>query len=770
MTARHVQAGAQRVDTRRQLYGRPLWRPEPASWQPRAWTFFDGNGDLHRGYSIKANTIAKVRIYGAWQPSPDDEPVPFDEALANPDIDTTGLTEQTAELAEQTVARISARDGGPQEIQRLLALNLDVPGEGWLLGRDDGGQEHWSVHSVEQIVWQDGYVLYELPGAGGTRGTGTPIGPDDVLIRIWRKHPRFPMAADSAFRALLPDLEQQDLLRKSISSSLTNRITQNGLLIVDSNIDLPGSADQRGETNTADGVYEAILEAASTAIRDQSLAAAHVPVVVQVEGASDRKISEAMHHFTLDKPMHESNVRYMVDLGKQIRNGADFPPEWATGIGDTSTYANARQVGADGYSQDVDPTVLLICAAYTSAWVHPVLEEAGVPPEVVSRCVAWRDPDTVITKPDRAKYAEAVAKMPSPILSPEAMRAAMGFDEGDAPDPAMTPQVQDVAAPADDVAEDEGPNAGELGGMTASAPAVLALTAAAPTQARLDRLSSRLASIDTRLTSRLHVAADRAVADGLSRAGLQVKAKAQGSAALKRKLAGVPPHKIIAALSEEQRFALAVDDQALVDGALSGLHNQYQSWTAQAQAQARRSASTVGAWPDSLEAEVEAAQDDDRDAGWAWLAAALLAVMTQRLTAPDVIAPERGEWDVTATVPWAATRAAVAVAGGADLDAQAAAQGKVLTASFVPAGGVGDGPVILSALYEAANVTTGAYVWTVGAPTTPFPPHHDLDGQVFTQWDDPVLASDGDWPDVEFYFPGDHQTCVCAAENVLVVE
>jgi hypothetical protein len=53
------------------------------------------------------------------------------------------------------------------------------------------------------------------------------------------------------------------------------------------------------------------------------------------------------------------------------------------------------------------------------------------------------------------------------------------------------------------------------------------------------------------------------------------------------------------------------------------------------------------------------------------------------------------------------------------------------------------------------------YTWQTGMTLRPFPPHADLDGVEFATFDDPVLANDGDFPDISSFLPGDHSGCAC---------
>jgi len=83
---------------------------------------------------------------------------------------------------------------------------------------------------------------------------------------------------------------------------------------------------------------------------------------------------------------------------------------------------------------------------------------------------------------------------------------------------------------------------------------------------------------------------------------------------------------------------------------------------------------------------------------------------------------------------------------------------------------LGDEPGATTVERDLADFVGGlnTYTWRhgfYGEPKTPFDPHDRLDGFDTVDPDaDPGLASYTDWPDVEFYAPGDHDHCTCAWE------
>jgi hypothetical protein len=82
------------------------------------------------------------------------------------------------------------------------------------------------------------------------------------------------------------------------------------------------------------------------------------------------------------------------------------------------------------------------------------------------------------------------------------------------------------------------------------------------------------------------------------------------------------------------------------------------------------------------------------------------------------------------------------------------------------AGQIGTGDAVTDMLNAAPDVEAVSYEWVHGPTLRPFEPHEDLDGESFASFTDDVLANPDDWPENDFFFPGDHDGCSCDFNTV----
>ena len=83
-------------------------------WQTDAWLYLDKIGELKDAYRFVENSFRRLRVYAAFQRSPDEEPVPVMDATEVPDGDDNVPAEdvlpvEVAELAESIMADFTAR-------------------------------------------------------------------------------------------------------------------------------------------------------------------------------------------------------------------------------------------------------------------------------------------------------------------------------------------------------------------------------------------------------------------------------------------------------------------------------------------------------------------------------------------------------------------------------------------------------------------------------------------------------------------------------------
>lgn len=293
-------------------------------------------------------------------------------------------------------------------------------------------------------------------------------------------------------------------------------------------------------------------------------------------------------------------------------------------------------------------------------------------------------------------------------------------------------------------------------------PAPVVVAAAGSRQQR--GLGQRLVDIDRDLRTRLLVASSSAVERALEKAGNRLKAKA---GKVREALKAVPPRACAAHLGRSLVADAGFTSDELLAGAFDNLEVLFRQWGADAQQEALAAVNlAVGGFATEERKLLQMRQAADLDEAWLWFKDALQSLAGARLWDPD---PEvlPGEFDPSITVPAGLVRKAMARMGGNatitttdGTDAWLAIPGE---------GGVGTGDLVLAA-YEQHGGQVEAYVWVYGPGTrkTTFEPHAELDGTVFLNFDDDVLANDSDFPPSAFYFPGDHAGCLCDFTPVLV--
>lgn len=305
---------------------------------------------------------------------------------------------------------------------------------------------------------------------------------------------------------------------------------------------------------------------------------------------------------------------------------------------------------------------------------------------------------------------------------------------------------------------------------------LLRLQAATTTRDPARNVGHDLMQIDRDLRAKLIVAADTALGRALEKAGNRLRSKAGKERTL---AAAAKVHSAYVAATLGPHIVAAAgftDDDLISRDAWNGLEQQYRTWVAGAQQRALAIAGKIVTLTAGHRDTLRAGQGAALDESWGWFRDELHTLATRRLYAPDPAAPAVGEFDATTRVPAGLVRQAIARAGGAtsitpvvrtDVALRAAPGGDAVgTPIYVavnndqPLGGIGTGETISGALVDGGAGIDG-YQWDYGPAyrAHPFEEHLALDGIPFQNFDDDVLAA-GDWIG-DYYFPGDHDGCVC---------
>ncbi|MCW6003871.1 hypothetical protein K1W54_04640 [Micromonospora sp. CPCC 205371] len=383
------------------------------SWQQEAWGFLDSLGEFQYAIGWLSNAMSRVRLTAAELVPGGDEPAPLDEGPA-------------ADLVEQLGGGIA----GHAAIMKSLAVQISVPGEGWLVAeradeRIPLEQANWSVKSTEEIR--------PLRGQGGGyevrvgETEWVSLGTESLPVRIWDPHPRWSWKATSPAKAAIPIMRTIELLNRRIIATLVSRLAMNGLLLIpqDGTINVP-----KQYQDEPDPFVAMLIDIAGKNIREPGAATASIPIPIKF--ASDE--IEKWRHLTfgdgVDKELIDEREK---ELGR-LATTVNIPAEVLKGIGATNHWV-AWQLEESGIKLHISPVAETIVGGLTVGYLQPMLKALGA--DLVGpnggKLIVWYDTSELTARPDKSE--KALQAYDRVELSGAALRRESGLDESDVPTP-----------------------------------------------------------------------------------------------------------------------------------------------------------------------------------------------------------------------------------------------------------------------------------------------------------------------------------------------
>lgn len=336
---------------------------------------YDVVGELHFAANYIGSACSRVRIYVA-------------------DVDEKGRIGEEVD-DEEVQALADTVFGGPAakaEALRALGVNLTVPGEAYIIGRAKRSrdeEDRWFVTTASEIKRQGGRLIIDTGN-----GKEEILPEKDIVIRVWTPHPRRMKSADSPTRAALPVLREIEQLTKYVFSQIDSRLAGAGILPIPSNVGFPGGDN---EAAGAEGLMQALTDAASASLSGHGSAAALVPILVEMP-------VDAINAMP-DKPIRfESELS---EKAKELRDEAlgrfsiamDMPREVITGTGDTNHWS-AWHIEESAVKIHVEPMMNRICHALTVAYLGPAIKSLRKDPKKFAFAF---DTAPLTVRPDRLK-------------------------------------------------------------------------------------------------------------------------------------------------------------------------------------------------------------------------------------------------------------------------------------------------------------------------------------------------------------------------------
>jgi hypothetical protein len=795
-----------------------LNRPEAARlnklrqpWQEDAWAYRDAIGELRYATTYLGNASRKVVLVPSAYVPGELDPQPLSEIPDCPD--------SVKIAADDAILRLSS--GGPlamSGLQRDLTENFEVAGEcflvGWPPGKQlpelDNPEEVWEIRSISELTsTNDGRMQLRVEGA---QPQDIPDG--TFVQRLWYPHPRRKSLADSPFAAMLDVCEELLILSRDVRAAGRSRLANSGLLLIPDRLTVVKSNMQEdANDNQKDDFMEELIQAGMAAIQDEGSASAIFPIIVR--GPKDEL--SAVRQLQISRP-EAQRASDRQELLSRMATTLDLPAEVLTGKGDLNHWT-AWSVSEDTFNDHIEPLVMVMDDAITAGYFRLAMTQTpDIDQDWARRAIIWHDATRLVRHPDRSQ--DALQAYDRLALSDEALRDTMGFSSADAPtndellirllvrqnrlDPTIVAQIikrmdesiditaikpdQQVADPGAADANPGGPD--QAGGHASPAPqpqsqsegapqggqpgvdqpsspvpppiSIAAAVAVGPTKASIQRGNRQFSKIERELTDKLSTAANAHMTRALEKAGARIRTTVGRTASGRAWCAGNSNIHLCFLISNSMIAAAGLDEQMLLNDAWNQLKLEYDQYVEYADKRTIDSMASMLKMDSDQFQHLAAQLVNYRDAGWNYLHHQLQRTAMGYLSDSASVLEEDIGGDIITTrlVQPSVIKETLARVGGHLLHSADQQLFDPTVSVRVPQTGLTTGPAVSDEL-RSNGLSIESYTWVHGFTPSPFDPHLELDGVEFTSWTDSILANDGDFPDGDFFIPGDHDGCSC---------
>jgi len=417
-------------------------RPTSA-WQTASWQMFDAIGEVHYAFELIGQIMSRVRLYIAVVEHPDQAPVHIYDYLKRIEDATGQRPEHTAKVLKDATDILDElqlkANGGISNVLRLMALNLSVPGEMYLVNHND----QWYIASTDELTQSGDTLKFKRSRSrsSGTRSTnqGETVDPNAFVARIWRAHPRYTDEPDSSMIGVLDDCELLVLLQQAMRSIARSRMNAGIMFIPDGITSFVANSDGMS-------VEEALARASVESVEQESAQATVVPQILK----GPLELGNGIKWIPYGRQIDAAFTALVDRTLQRILQGLDIPKEIVSGLAETR-YSNAIVIDDNLFKAHIEPLVLLAVDAITSVYLRPQLKkrtgldvlrnvplnpmveevEEEAASNIVNRIVVWADTSAIVTRPDRSQAAND--GYDRKVLSAAAWRETRGFTEAEAP-------------------------------------------------------------------------------------------------------------------------------------------------------------------------------------------------------------------------------------------------------------------------------------------------------------------------------------------------
>ncbi len=367
-------------------------------WQNQAWEYWNQVGELRYVATWIGNVMSRANLVAARK-------------VGN------SLQPQSEGPAAEAMEALYGGPQGQSEMLQQIGVHLTIAGELYITNRATGDQ--WNVLASGKVT----QTMGQLQADFGLEGGSQPLGPDDLVVRMWTPHPRDPARADSPVRSNLTTLAQITAYDAHISAQVRSRLAGAGILFISNEVSFPTPPDMDPAATPADAFMALLGEAMLTPIKDPADASALVPIVAMVPTDSLGKNEHVKFWTELD-----ANVVQMRDAAiKRLALGIDVPPEVLLGVADANHW-NAWLSEESAVKAHLEPRLAIVAYALTEQYLRPALEGQV---DEADEFFVIADTSSIRLRPNRS--SEAIELYDRGELSGPALRRETGFQPEDAP-------------------------------------------------------------------------------------------------------------------------------------------------------------------------------------------------------------------------------------------------------------------------------------------------------------------------------------------------
>lgn len=391
-------------------------------WQARSFAYYDLIPEIKYAAQFYARLLSPLVLFPAFLddngdlvPTEDPEVVAALDRIQDPGGGRTGLLSSYGRLMFLTG-------------ECILFVTLDPETQ----------IEQWEMLSTDELrIMQGVYLRYKAPSL--IIEEFHEAGPDDyepidddsaVAYRLWQRHPRWSMLADSTMMGVLDLCEELLLLTSVVRARGRSRLAGSGILLVDDRISPVPLEPVPDEDPDVDPFLSELTYAMTQPIVNEGSAAQMVPLVVRATAPEGGKIADLLEHVRLVNPTElypETGLRY--ELVKRIAVGLDMPPEELLGLADVNHWTG-WMIDEQTWKAHGQQKAQQLCDDLTSAYLRPYLRDELGRKDWADFAVAY-DAAAVINHPDRTTDAKDLYNLR--VIGKAAVRRVADFDEDDAP-------------------------------------------------------------------------------------------------------------------------------------------------------------------------------------------------------------------------------------------------------------------------------------------------------------------------------------------------